>query len=78
MELNLETTSSLNKTDLVFFLTEAYYNVCEDILEKEKFNCDLSGCTSTQVLIYEDTLICLNCGDSRSIVSFYDESAERW
>lgn len=46
-ELNLETTTSLKKTDLVFFLTEAYYNVCEDILDKERFNCDLSGCTST-------------------------------
>lgn len=71
--------------DIYHHLTEEKYREIADIfidtdiqMQKQKFNCDISGTTCVLAIQLEEHIICANVGDSRAILIFDDDKNDKY
>ena len=81
---NLKIVQNLGKPIEIYnYLKEARYKVINDIfidtdnqIQKQNFDCDLSGTTCVLVIHLEEHIICANVGDSRAILILNEKEDE--
>ena len=81
---NLEIVKNSGKPIEIYnYLKEERYKIINDIftdadiqIQKQNFDCDLSGTTCTLVIQLEEHIICANAGDSRAILVFNEKEDE--
>ena len=81
---NLEIVKYSSKPIEIYnYLKEERYKIIHDIftdadiqIQKQNFDCDLSGTTCTLVIRLEEHIICANAGDSRAILVFNEKEDE--
>ena len=81
---NLDIVKNVGKPIEIYnYLKEERYKIINDIftdadiqIQKQNFDCDLSGTTCTLVIQLEEHIICANAGDSRAILIFNEKEDE--